>query len=390
MSLLSALDSTSANAIAVGRNGATNPVFKVDCSVSSAATGLTIIGRAATAGVDLTVISSGTNENLAINAKGSGTVTINGTATGAIALGTATGVTGALTGTSTSASALAVGANGATNPVLQVDANTASVATGLKVTGAAAAAGLALAVVSSGTNENLTIDAKGSGTISLNATGTGAITLARAASCSSTLAVTGNFAVNTNKFTVTAASGNTLVAGTLSVTGDVAVNTDKFTVAAASGNTLVAGTLDVTGAAVLASTLGVTGNVAVATNKFTVTAASGNTAVAGTLAVTGLTTLTGGLKGGVQDLNAAGAVNVTTLTTKWGTTGANDAGTLADGAEGQLKFIVMDADGGDGILTPTNLADGTTITFNDVGDSVLLQFLNADWHVIVNKGCTVA
>ena len=36
-------------------------------------------------------------------------------------------------------------------------------------------------------------------------------------------------------------------AGTLGVTGDFAVNTDKFTVEAATGNVLVAGTLDVTG-----------------------------------------------------------------------------------------------------------------------------------------------
>lgn len=64
---------------------------------------------------------------------------------------------------------------------------------------------------------------------------------------SSTLAVTGDLAVNTNKFNVTAASGNTAVAGTLGVTGNFAVNTNKFTVAAASGNTVVAGTLGVTG-----------------------------------------------------------------------------------------------------------------------------------------------
>lgn len=38
-------------------------------------------------------------------------------------------------------------------------------------------------------------------------------------------------------------------AGALANTGNLAVNTDKFTVAAASGNTLVAGTLDVTGVA---------------------------------------------------------------------------------------------------------------------------------------------
>ncbi|GAG38861.1 unnamed protein product, partial [marine sediment metagenome] len=35
--------------------------------------------------------------------------------------------------------------------------------------------------------------------------------------------------------------------GAVAITGDVAVNTNKFTVAASTGNTLVAGTLDVTG-----------------------------------------------------------------------------------------------------------------------------------------------
>ena len=130
-----------------------------------------------------------------------------------------------------------------------------------------------------------------------------------ASTFSSTLGVTGNLAVNTNKFTVAASSGNTLAAGTLDVTGaatlsstlgvtgaatlsstlgvtgNLAVNTNKFTVAASSGNTLAAGTLDVTGAATLSSTLGVTGNLAVNTNKFTVNASSGNTLTAGTFTV---------------------------------------------------------------------------------------------------------
>jgi len=74
---------------------------------------------------------------------------------------------------------------------------------------------------------------------------------------------------------------------TLGVTGNLAVNTNKFTVAASSGNTLAAGTLDVTGATTLSSTLGVTGNLAVNTNKFTVAASSGNTLAAGTLTATG-------------------------------------------------------------------------------------------------------
>jgi hypothetical protein len=73
-----------------------------------------------------------------------------------------------------------VGINQGTNPVLSVDFNTASVATGVKFTGAAAAGGAALAVTSSGTNEGLKIDAKGSGTISIGSVSTGSILLARA------------------------------------------------------------------------------------------------------------------------------------------------------------------------------------------------------------------
>jgi hypothetical protein len=88
--------------------------------------------------------------------------------------------TNTITVDSNSASALTVGNNGATNPVLQVDASTASQATGVKVTGAAAASGVAVAVISSGTNENLTLDAKGSGTVTINGTGTGNIVLGRA------------------------------------------------------------------------------------------------------------------------------------------------------------------------------------------------------------------
>lgn len=96
-----------------------------------------------------------------------------------------------------------------------------------------------------------------------------------------------------------------------------------------------------------------------------------------------------GVIGSRQALNGAGAVDLTTLTTKWTTTGAN-AGTLADGSEGQIKFIVMIADGGDGTLTPTNFGNGSTITFADAGDSVMLQFLDGEWWIISNNGCVVA
>lgn len=90
------VDVASTAAFAVGPNGATNPTLLVDTNTASAATGLEITGAAAAGGVDLTVISSGTNENLTINAKGSGTIGIGPTSTGAVTITPATTITGAL------------------------------------------------------------------------------------------------------------------------------------------------------------------------------------------------------------------------------------------------------------------------------------------------------
>lgn len=117
--------------------------------------------------------------------------------------------TSALTLTGTSANIIAAGPTGTTNPVFRVDASTASVATGIKVTGAAAAGGVALAAISSGTNENLTIDAKGSGTITLGGTSTGAITLTRAVTNSSTTALVGVTTVTATAGIVSTVAGAT-------------------------------------------------------------------------------------------------------------------------------------------------------------------------------------
>ena len=78
--------------------------------------------------------------------------------------------------TTRSATAFTVARLG-TNYALQVDTNTASSATGLKITAAAASGGLALATISTGTDESLTIDAKGAGTVSIGGTSTGNILL---------------------------------------------------------------------------------------------------------------------------------------------------------------------------------------------------------------------
>lgn len=117
------------------------------------------------------------------------------TTTGNTTLGNAVtdtlAVNGATTHTSTSANALTVGRQGATAPVLKVNAATVSVATGIEVTGAAAAGGVAVAAISSGTDENLKLDAKGAGTLSLNTVATGAVVLPAAVNLASAAVLAG-------------------------------------------------------------------------------------------------------------------------------------------------------------------------------------------------------
>lgn len=98
----------------------------------------------------------------------------------------------------------------------------------------------------------------------------------------------------------------------------------------------------------------------------------------------------GGEPKGTDTQTGAGAINPDTLVTSLVTTGAN-ALTLALGeVQGQIKIITMTTDGGDGTLTPAGLTGGTTITFNDVGDSVILLFLGTTWRILSNFGATVA
>lgn len=127
---------------------------------------------------------------------------------------TGLGITGVLTSgahtiTSASATALTVGLNGATTPALLVDASTATSITGLKIKSAAASGGLALSAVGE-TNVNTTIDAAGSGTISLNLTGTGNIVMGRAVTGVSSSVTAGYTALSG---TAVPASAGALAAG---------------------------------------------------------------------------------------------------------------------------------------------------------------------------------
>jgi len=93
--------------------------------------------------------------------------------------------------------------------------------------------------------------------------------------------------------------------------------------------------------------------------------------------------------GSPDTISGAGAISVLTTTT-WVVTTGTDALTLADGLEGQHKYLAMKTDGGEGTLTPANPAGFATIKFNDVGDSCHLLFTNSAWHIMGQNGCTVA
>ena len=97
------------------------------------------------------------------------------------------------------------------------------------------------------------------------------------------------------------------------------------------------------------------------------------------------------IRGGVQTLTGAGAVDLTNLVTELTTTGA-DALTLADGTtSGQIKIINMIVDGGDGTLTPTTFANGTNITFDAVAESATLVWNSTiGWIATSVQGATIA
>jgi hypothetical protein len=91
--------------------------------------------------------------------------------------------------------------------------------------------------------------------------------------------------------------------------------------------------------------------------------------------------------------NTGGAIAVTNYLTTINTDADADAYTLANGAQiGQLKKILLVTDGGgDGVVTPaTAFAGGTTATFNDAGDYLVLLWSGAAWVVLENSGVTIA
>ena len=94
-----------------------------------------------------------------------------------------------------------------------------------------------------------------------------------------------------------------------------------------------------------------------------------------------------------EDVSSGSAMDLT-VATSYFTTGGAETATLAAGATGQVKHMCMVGDSGDMVVTVTNAgwkASGTgTITFNDIGDSVTLLYVNSKWFAVGVNGVTFA
>ncbi len=103
------------------------------------------------------------------------------------------------------------------------------------------------------------------------------------------------------------------------------------------------------------------------------------------------------IRGAHQNLSGAGAINLTTPVTRYTSTGAAQALTLADGTvAGHRKRIIHVLDGGSGVLTAggsLHLGDSlATITLASLWDWVELEWQNSNtsWNVIGWGGAGVA
>jgi len=94
----------------------------------------------------------------------------------------------------------------------------------------------------------------------------------------------------------------------------------------------------------------------------------------------------------VADGSSATAIDVTSAVTEVNATSATHAGELDDGVAGQIKMILNTSTSGTNnvVITPANLAGGTTITLDAPGESAVCIFKASKWYVIGGHNPTVA
>ena len=92
-----------------------------------------------------------------------------------------------------------------------------------------------------------------------------------------------------------------------------------------------------------------------------------------------------------QALSGAGAVNLTTRTTLFTSTGSAQALSLANASRtGQRKTLFHTVDGGSGVLTPTTAGNFATATVSVVKDWVEFEWSGSAWNVVGYGGTGVS
>ena len=94
---------------------------------------------------------------------------------------------------------------------------------------------------------------------------------------------------------------------------------------------------------------------------------------------------------GSDDVSAGEAISLSTAVSYFATEAAETA-TLAAGAEGQVKTLIMSAYVGSMTVNVSNAGwtvggGAGDIVFDQKGDSCTLQFINTAWYIVSNNGC---
>ena len=88
--------------------------------------------------------------------------------------------------------------------------------------------------------------------------------------------------------------------------------------------------------------------------------------------------------GGTTAYDADGAVSLKDYIVLLDGTDEALAMSLADGETGQVVIFKCIEVTNNSVLTPDNLADGATLTFDAVGEVTILAFDGTEWQIIYN------